>query len=59
MRQQLLEYGARHPHTAGIKHILFHERFPVDIRHNSKIVREKLAAWATDQLETLAQTAAR
>lgn len=59
VREQLLEYGARHTHTAGIKQILFHERFPVDIRHNSKIVREKLAAWATDQLQTSPQTAAR
>jgi acyl-coenzyme A synthetase/AMP-(fatty) acid ligase len=59
VREQLLEYGARHTHTAGIKHILFHDGFPVDIRHNSKIVREKLAAWATVQLETSPQTAVR
>jgi hypothetical protein len=25
---------------------LFHHSFPVDIRHNSKIFREKLARWA-------------
>ena len=49
VRSELLEYGARHEHTAGIKDILFHERFPVDIRHNSKIFREKLAVWAADQ----------
>ena len=24
--------------------------FPVDVRHNSKIFREKLAAWADKQL---------
>ena len=40
-----------HPHTAGIVHFLRHAAFPVDIRHNAKIGREKLAAWATLQLE--------
>jgi hypothetical protein len=49
VRGELLEYGARYEHTAGIKHILFHEKFPVDIRHNSKIFREKLAVWAAGQ----------
>lgn len=33
-------------HTRGIAHVLFHPRFPVDIRHNAKIGREKLATWA-------------
>jgi hypothetical protein len=32
--------------TAGIEDFLFHPAFPVDIRHNAKISREKLAAWA-------------
>ena len=46
-RGQLLDLGARYPHTARIKTILFHRRaFPVDIRHNAKIFREKLAVWA-------------
>jgi acyl-coenzyme A synthetase/AMP-(fatty) acid ligase len=36
--------------TAGIKHFLIHPSFPVDIRHNAKIFREKLAVWATEQL---------
>jgi hypothetical protein len=26
--------------------VLFHPSFPVDIRHNAKIFREKLAVWA-------------
>lgn len=30
--------------------ILFHEGFPVDIRHNAKIVREELASWAAVRL---------
>jgi len=43
---ELLELGAKHEHTHGIRTILFHKSFPVDIRHNAKIFREKLAAWA-------------
>ena len=35
-----------HPLTAAIVRFLRHPRFPVDIRHNAKIGREKLAAWA-------------
>lgn len=41
----------RHPHTAGIETFLCHPGFPVDIRHNAKIGREKLAIWAAQQLE--------
>jgi len=37
-------------HTAGIEAFLFHPRFPVDIRHNAKIGRETLAAWAARRL---------
>jgi len=37
--------------TSAIKHFLVHENFPVDIRHNAKIFREKLAVWAQDELE--------
>lgn len=32
--------------TRGIKYFLIHKGFPVDIRHNAKIFREKLAIWA-------------
>jgi acyl-CoA synthetase (AMP-forming)/AMP-acid ligase II len=46
VRRELLALGAAHSHTAGIQTILFHPRFPVDIRHNSKIFRDKLALWA-------------
>jgi acyl-CoA synthetase (AMP-forming)/AMP-acid ligase II len=38
-------------HTAKVRHFLRHDGFPVDIRHNAKIGREKLAAWAAQQLE--------
>jgi acyl-CoA synthetase (AMP-forming)/AMP-acid ligase II len=46
LRLELLEIGAKHAHTASIRTILFHSAFPVDIRHNAKIFREKLAVWA-------------
>jgi acyl-CoA synthetase (AMP-forming)/AMP-acid ligase II len=44
--RELLVLGSQHQHTSGIKTVLFHRSFPVDIRHNAKIFREKLAAWA-------------
>ena len=50
LARELLEWGAQHAHTAAIKEVLFHQNFPVDIRHNSKIYREALAAWATREL---------
>jgi acyl-CoA synthetase (AMP-forming)/AMP-acid ligase II len=50
LRRELLELGARHPHTREIRDILFHPSFPVDVRHNAKINREKLAAWAARRL---------
>ena len=49
IREQLLELGAKFPHTQTIRTILFHPAFPVDIRHNAKIFREKLAWWAEAQ----------
>ena len=42
--------GAAHPQTRAVRTILFHPSFPVDIRHNAKIFREKLAAWAARRL---------
>jgi len=43
---ELLELAGRNELTKDINTILFHKSFPVDIRHNSKIFREKLALWA-------------
>jgi len=42
--------AARHPHLARIRHFLPHKDFPVDVRHNSKIFREKLAVWAAGRI---------
>jgi acyl-CoA synthetase (AMP-forming)/AMP-acid ligase II len=50
IRRELLEIGASHIHTHGITTILFHPGFPVDIRHNAKIFREKLSRWAARRL---------
>lgn len=50
LRGELLALGAAHEHTKTIKTILYHPGFPVDIRHNAKISREKLAAWAEKKL---------
>ena len=50
LREELLALGAARPHTRPIQTILFHRNFPVDIRHNAKIFREKLAVWAGKEL---------
>ena len=51
LRKELLEIAQQNRLTAEIKTILFHPAFPVDIRHNSKIFREKLAIWAEKKLK--------
>jgi acyl-CoA synthetase (AMP-forming)/AMP-acid ligase II len=50
LRQELLALGAAHEQTRAIRTVLFHKSFPVDVRHNAKIFREKLAAWAAGRL---------
>jgi acyl-CoA synthetase (AMP-forming)/AMP-acid ligase II len=44
--RQLQALAAQHPLTRRIEQILIHPSLPVDIRHNAKIFREKLAVWA-------------
>lgn len=46
LRNELLELAQQNELTKDIQTVLFHKSFPVDIRHNSKIFREKLAVWA-------------
>ncbi|HKQ48326.1 MAG TPA: fatty acid CoA ligase family protein [Phycisphaerae bacterium] len=46
----LLDLAARHEPTRAVRTILYHSKFPVDIRHNAKIFREKLAVWAAERL---------
>ncbi len=50
LRRELLERASGFAHTSMIRTILFHRSFPVDIRHNAKIFREKLAVWASRRL---------
>jgi len=50
LTHEILSLGAGQSHTKEIKTVLFHPAFPVDIRHNAKIFREKLAQWAARKL---------
>jgi acyl-CoA synthetase (AMP-forming)/AMP-acid ligase II len=50
IRSELLDLGARFEHTKSIRTVLFHHAFPVDIRHNAKIERGALAAWAAPRV---------
>lgn len=47
---ELRRLGAADDRTRDIEHVLFYRAFPVDIRHNAKIFREKLAAWAAERI---------
>jgi acyl-CoA synthetase (AMP-forming)/AMP-acid ligase II len=49
--EEIRRLGKSNPETARIEDFLLHPAFPVDIRHNAKIFREKLAAWAAGRLE--------
>jgi len=50
LENELLEMAKTSPITAMIATVLFHNAFPVDIRHNSKIFREKLTVWAEKKM---------
>jgi len=50
IRDDLLALGRTNPISREVETIIQHPGFPVDIRHNAKIFREKLAAWATRRL---------
>lgn len=49
-RAELLQLAKGSSLTSAIDTILFHPALPVDIRHNVKIFRERLAPWAEQQL---------
>lgn len=51
IRTELIEIARGNELTRRIETILFHNAFPVDIRHNSKIFREKLALWAEKKIK--------
>jgi acyl-coenzyme A synthetase/AMP-(fatty) acid ligase len=49
IERELRTLGQTQRHTARIVRFMRHAKFPVDIRHNAKIGREKLALWAATQ----------
>jgi hypothetical protein len=51
LEKELLSMAASNKLTQSIQTVLFHKAFPVDIRHNSKIFREKLTVWAEKKLK--------
>jgi olefin beta-lactone synthetase len=50
VRLELLTLAQEFEAARRIKTILFHPSFPTDVRHNSKIIREKLARLAQRRL---------
>jgi acyl-CoA synthetase (AMP-forming)/AMP-acid ligase II len=48
--RELAALAESRPLTRGIATFLIHPGFPVDVRHNAKIVRETLADWAARRL---------
>lgn len=50
IEEELAGIAAQHGNLSMIKTFLRHSGFPVDIRHNSKIFREKLAVWAAGKM---------
>jgi len=51
LTSELLAIARDHAVTREIRTVLYHPGFPVDIRHNAKIFREKLTVWAAAQLK--------
>lgn len=49
LRSELMKLASSYESLHLIEDVLFHPSFPVDIRHNAKIFREKLAEWATER----------
>lgn len=50
LRAELAALAQEQEMTRAIDRFLFHPEFPVDVRHNAKIFREQLAAWAAKEL---------
>ncbi len=57
LKTQLRKLGQANALTRSINQILLYpKRLPTDIRHNSKIFREQLVPWATNQLRSRVRT---
>ena len=52
LREELAELVGAHPLTnrIALRNILLRKSLPVDVRHNAKIFREKVAVWAAEKL---------
>jgi acyl-coenzyme A synthetase/AMP-(fatty) acid ligase len=52
LKRQILECAGSTELTKWVDgdNVLFHDAFPVDIRHNAKIFREKLSVWAEGRI---------
>jgi acyl-coenzyme A synthetase/AMP-(fatty) acid ligase len=50
IKRELIEHASNHPQASKIKTFLFMKKFPTDVRHNSKIIREELTALAEKRL---------
>lgn len=51
VKRELRQLGGAHPQAAAIQTFLFLKRFPTDLRHNSKIIRERLALLARRKMQ--------
>lgn len=52
VQAELVATAAEHDRTSAVDTFVLHSgSFPVDVRHNSKIFREKLATWAQEKLK--------
>jgi acyl-CoA synthetase (AMP-forming)/AMP-acid ligase II len=52
VRRELIKLAQDHPQASQIRTFLFTREFPTDVRHNSKIIREELAALAARRLKS-------
>ena len=50
LAQDILRTGLWFPPCSRVEQVLFHDRLPVDVRHNAKLRREQLKAWAERML---------
>ncbi len=50
IKSELIELAKEHPQASKIKVFLFMKKFPTDVRHNSKIIREELTVLAEKRL---------
>jgi acyl-CoA synthetase (AMP-forming)/AMP-acid ligase II len=50
IKDELMSLARSHPQASKIKKFLFMKKFPTDVRHNSKIIREELTRLAEKRL---------